>query len=57
MCNPKIVNITKKKQIHSHREKLVIYQWERVGEIWKWGVGSTVGCKIGSGMYCIIQGI
>ena len=61
----KVVNITKKKQIHRYREQTSGYQW-RWGERGKIGMGrwsrgiigvekweiQTIGYKIGSRMYC-----
>ena len=48
----KLVNITKKKQTHRYREQTSGYYWGR-GNI---GVGEweiqTMGCKIGSWLYC-----
>ena len=53
----KLVNITKKKQTHRYREQTSGYYWGR-GNI---GVGEweiqTMGCKIGSWLYCTTWGI
>ena len=53
------MNTTKKKQTHKYRKQTSGYQWwEGKGNI---GVGEwevqTIGCKIGSRMYCTTRGI
>ena len=48
----KLVNITKKKQAHRHREQTSGYQWEggNIG-MREWEI-QTIGCKRGSRIYC-----
>ena len=54
-----LVNITKKKQTHRHREEAGGFQWGTGGgeeAIWmdeEWEV-QTIGCTIGSRRYCTI---
>ena len=53
----KLVNITKKKQIHKYSEQTSAYQWGREGQYRgrKWDVQAS-GQKTGSRMYCTNMG-
>ena len=52
----KLVNITKKEQIHRHREQTSGYQCGVNKGMGKWEV-QTSGCKTGASRYCTTWGI
>lgn len=51
--------MTKKKQTHRYREQTSGYNWgvnrDNI-ELGEWEI-QTIGCKIGSGIYCMTKGI